>query len=84
MEKEISIHHAGASQNGSLESPYATDPNLKAFRCRFSGCKETVGLTDGVRLYVAGMVIAHRVSFACAHCGYEAVWRPVLKPIAAR
>jgi hypothetical protein len=65
-----------------LTSPFASDPNLKAFHCRLSSCKKDVGLTDGVRLYVAGMVIAHRVTFTCAHCGFESVWRPVLKPVA--
>lgn len=63
------------------ESPYKDNPALKPFHCRNKACKEPVALTDGIRLYVAGMIITQRTVFICAHCGYNATWRPVLEPV---
>ncbi len=62
-------------------NPFEGNEALKEFHCRNKQCKKPVALTDGIRLYVAGMVIAQRTGFTCAHCGFSSEWRPVLAPV---
>ncbi len=48
------------------------EPNK--FCCR--QCQAELGLTDGLRLFVAAVILEGRISLRCANCQKVTVWYP--------
>lgn len=73
-------------QNTDGTRPPAADPCDKQFipvppprvnfHCR--ECKEVIGQTDGMRLYVGIVIFPLKVTFICQKCGHTGQWRPLL------
>lgn len=48
---------------------------LKPFVCL--RCGQTLGETDGLRLYACNCLIVAKTQLQCVHCGELRQWRPV-------
>lgn len=61
----------------AMPQPHVTQITLqlKPFVCLI--CGNTLGDTDGLRLYACNCLIVSKTQLQCIHCGTLRVWRPV-------